>query len=758
MAEPAWCRACGSGSTGDGACTACGTALDPPEAGAGWPGRGGVLRRGTRRLAGAPLGVRRAAAIDLIAQRRPLPAELGLSEHEIAWYRAHAALTAGDLPAALAQLAILPDTGYAARVGLLLSRFRDLLATRDCWAAAVAVLMPFVPRSADAEAMVTVLDPTTGDVVEVARRCAGPGLGDGPRARALAAYRQTVAGEAPGVPGDLLPLLPPALLDRLAVIGALTRPPDGLPEPAATRLRCRLGLAGPEEMAGAGFTAEAARRAYLAGDGAAFDRLGDGPDVRHYRALHDYVTARRLREEDLRPQARAVVRLTDTITIGFAGRRPVPAEVAADPTTWPRLWPNAVLNKLYPADGVAERYPGFALWLELCTAYPALRAGRWSQAREIAAHVHDAAPDPRLRDEARNVAAYACWQLGLVDDALHELGRAAPGAGYAVNAVLVVSSRGPAAALPYLAQVMRLTGDEGLRRTAVRTAVDLGERDGRASATLVAIIRAALDQDSGDDLHQRLLALSLRHDRAWLAHATLRSRRDDDRYYRGRAAYEEEPATVALSETATALGRLWPGPAWVQAEARWLTAVLAGPPEAVDALPAVEALHRGGVLTLADRIRLRAVAGTRQIATVDWSPRPGRPLPGETALARAVDEYRRHADDLEPGMLADIEDLLAGEVISAALTAGNAAIRHWNGLEERFEALARSAGRTWEENQPNAAARRQLINDMEAHVNRSERLLRLADGLAVDHRIRTDIRAFHDKARETIPHLRRRAI
>ena len=67
--------------------------------------------------------------------------------------------------------------------------FTDLGAARDCWPAAVSVLTPFVSRSADASAMVAVLDRTAPDVTGVARHYAGPGLGDGPVARALAAYQ-----------------------------------------------------------------------------------------------------------------------------------------------------------------------------------------------------------------------------------------------------------------------------------------------------------------------------------------------------------------------------------------------------------------------------------------------------------------------------------------------------------------------------------------------------------------------------------------
>jgi hypothetical protein len=751
MADQPWCRACGRESTEDGACAACGTPLDPPGPG---PERGGLLRRRLpHRLAGASPAARRAAAIDLIGQGRPLPAELDLSEHEIAWYRAHAAATAGDLPEALEQLAKLPDTGYAARVGLLLSRFTDLLRARDCWPAAIAVLAPFVARSADAEAMVAALDRTAPDAPGVARRYLGAAPGDGPRARALAAYQRAVTGEADGVPDDLLRLLPAPLVDRLAVAGVLTEVPDGLPEPAGTRLRCRLGLAGPDEAAAAGFTGEAARRAYLAGDAEILDRLGDGPDVRHYRALHDYLATGRLREADLRPAARAVVRSADAVTVGFAGRRPVPDEVAADPTTWPRLWRNAVLGKLYPADGVARRHPRFALWLDLCGAYPALRGGDWPAALAIAERVAAEADDARLRGEARNVAAYAHWQLGRVDDALRELAGAPPGPGFAVNAVLVASSRGPAAALPHLAQVMRLAGEDGLRRAAVRQAADFAERTGQVPATLTAMIRAALVLPGDDELHQRLLALAVRHDRAWLASAGPAGRRPGDRYYRARAAYEEEPATAALTEVAAALAALWsrPGrPAWVEAEGGRLTGVLAGPPAGVDAAPAVERLADAGMLALADRIRLAAHAGARQILAPESSPRAGTPL------VWAVEAYRQRGGELDPGDRAAIEALLTDRVREAVVTVCNTAIGHWNALEGRLTVLERSAARTWKENQPNMAARRRLIVDLRAHLERSERFLRLADGFPVPPKILQDVRAFHEKGWAAMPHLLRR--
>ncbi|MEW2593929.1 hypothetical protein AB0893_26290 [Micromonospora aurantiaca] len=735
------------------------------------------------RLATATLGARRAAAIDLIALGRPLPAELDLSDTEIAWYRAHTAAVAGDVPAALKQLGVLPPARYAARVGLLLSRFPDLERDPACAASAIPLLTPFVSRSLDALALVAALDPAATDVVEVAARyseAAGLALADGPYARALAAYLEGLAGVPSAVPAQILSLLPVPLLDRLITAGALTEVPPGLPAAAATHVRCRLApeQVDDETLIGAGFTAEAARRAYLAGDTAKLAGLSDGDEaVRHYRALREYVDTGRLREEDLRPDARAVVRLTDAVAIDFAGRRSVPEPVAADPTTWPRLWRNAMLGKVTAAADVRQRHPQFGLWLDLCLLYPTLQTGRWAEAAETGQTVARDADDPRTRAEALNLAAYAHWQLGRGEEALQLLDRALairPVAGLAVNAALIAEESSYLAALPYLARTMQLARDDDLRRSAVQRALDLWQAYGRLMelpATLGAMIRATLAVPCDDDaLHRWLLLLALQHDRSWLLRAAVTSSGQVQaltaRYYRARAALEEERSTTTLTEIATALGALWTLPArsdWADAERDWLAAtideILAEEPAAsLDALPAVKELIRHEVLDLSSRIRFGARAAVRIITQTEWSPAQRSPSVAENALVTAVATYRRRRGELNPAELRAIDEFLGDRVEEAAVAVGNAAIKFFNGMVKRWRELQRSAAMTWQENQPNMAERRGLVTTLRAHVERCERYLRLTRELPVRAEVVRWLTSFVEECRRQLPFMLRHVV
>jgi hypothetical protein len=56
------------------------------------------------------------------------------------------------------------------------------------------------------------------------------------------------------------------------------------------------------------------------------------------------------------------------------------------------------------------------------------------------------------------------------------------------------------------------------------------------------------------------------------------------------------------------------------------------------------------------------------------------------------------------------------------------------------------------------AARQRLIKDLRAHLERSERILRLADGFPVDAELRQQVQAFHSKAWAALPRLLRNVV
>ncbi|MGX6603190.1 hypothetical protein ACWKSP_13770 [Micromonosporaceae bacterium Da 78-11] len=568
------------------------------------------------------------------------------------------------------------------------------------------------------------------------------------RGRALAAYLD----RSPTV--ETAALLPIPLLDRLATIGVVdARLRSGLPQRAAAHLRARHDPGGVDDatLQAAGFVAEQARRAYLAG---ADDTLAGLPDtdeaVRHYRSLRDYVSTGRLRDEDLRADARAVVKLTDAVSIDFAGRRAVPDQVAADQSTWSRLWGNAVLGKITVDDAVRERQPGFGFWLDTCRMHRTLLAGRWTDAADTGLVVARDAADPGTRVAALNLTAYARWQSGRVDEALGLLDQALairPTAGLAVNAALVAEDRGFSAVLPYLLRVMQLSGDARLRSSVVRRAVELSRSEDRGPdfpAAMGALVRAGLTEPPDDEaLHHELLVLALRHDRGWLAGAAVRDTGTAQArvawYYRCRAAMEEDKSTATMLRTSAALGRVLrvpSPPGWAGEELDRMVGALAEVlkhdfDRAVDPLPATQELLRHQLLHLAYRTQLAASVGAWLLGQIEWKPQPAAP-PGETLLFAAVTTFHQRRGELSADEAVALARYLGVRVEQAVIAVGNAAVRFRNPLADQWKALQRAAATTWAANQPNMAARRALFETYQAHTERCARYLDLADGLPVE--------------------------
>jgi len=616
------------------------------------------------------LGARRAAAIELAAGPGGDLGGLGLTGSETAWYVARGAALRGDVRELLRCLEGLPAGGYPGLVELLLHRFAEISGDPEHAARAVALLVPFGDGVLEARAMRVALDaaPSRAALVvlkpyarlagaahepvaaTVAHRRRLPARATdrlGPAVRVLDACVGGLAGEPVADPA-VLDELPPAVLDELIRTGAITAAvvPDDAEDPdddtgggdgpgaAVAFLRYRLAPEAVDDrvLRAAGLHAELARRAYLADDAGQLRSLPDADaGVRHYRALLTYHRSGRIDKDDLRPEALATILAADELGPPFIGTRPASATVAADPSCWPALRANALDEKIRIGEETRIGYPRFALWLDLCALHRPLREGRWGDAEQDARRIAAAGDaSPSTRAEALNVLAYAQWQLRRPEEALRSLDGALavrPSAGLAINAALIAADDG-AAALPYLARAMRHARTPDTRRAVLAQAIDLWRADARVDGyppDLGAMVRAELAVPRpDDDYHRELLLLALRHDRAWLAQASLRMLAAGNdlqavtvRYHRGRAGLEADLTASGLYQCADALAVLCrpaPAPDWVLAERDWLVgrlwaALRTDFARVGDFGPAVIALAGADVLDLAERLRLSAATG-----------------------------------------------------------------------------------------------------------------------------------------------------
>lgn len=666
------------------------------------------------------LGTRRAAAVDLVTLGLAPRPELGLSRFETAWYQARGEAfppkggRAGDPHRLIRLLEELPAGGYPDRVRLLMPWLSELCADPRLRGAASELVRPFAAASADAAALVAALTASPGKDIETTLR----------------RYVQTAGTETDA-----------AVVEAIFGGGPL---PDGAPTgPALADLdrhvralaTCRTdpGAAGDDELALAGFTAERARRAYLAG--VSLDGLPAAHEaVRHYRALSDYVLGEPARPDDLRPPARALVAQLDEQVAG--------PEVAADPSAWPKLWPAAVEGRLIADDRLRDRHPAFGHWLDVGAVSRSLRDGHWAGAAAAADRIAADDVAPALRAEALNLAAYAQWQLGRADEALRRLDEALavhPVEGVAVNAALVAD--GPAV-LPYLARVMGMTASPTARAGALNRAIDLwtaGMCGAGYPAALAAMVRGGLAvPQADDDLHRTLLTLSFRNDRAWLAGATVVAsgpmQERTTRYVQRRAAYETRPSKVALRAVTVALVGVWrlhPRPAWATAELAWLLDIydhlLDAPFDAAaNPVPAVETLVGTEVLDLADHLVLSVRAGAYLAREAE---RRGRSLPAETErklVLTPVRTYRMRRDELDEhdrkavsAALAAALEAATGAIVKVTVTRNQQLVRRFRQLE-------------MEPVQDHAAQREVVLDRFDGHVRRCRAYLKAMDGLPVN--------------------------
>jgi hypothetical protein len=618
------------------------------------------------------VGTRRGAALDRIALGHvDCLDRLGLGTAEPAWYVACRVGEVGDTGTLLAWLEHLPREGYHGRAALLLARAEDLLRDPELARRATAQLTAFAAADPDAAALLAALSPTPPDRIvetlagylEQAADPAGAEIGE------VAALGPLVVGLTPEggpVPGGHLPAtralalflagrqgavldgeagalarLPVALLDQLVDAGALTKAADHRvwPQPEAAYLRCRTdpGGASPDELRQAGFTAELARRAFLAGDPAALAALpAQDPDLRHYQALASWTDrSGGCATDGLRPAARTalelVARLRDRI-VETGSPEELPDLLAADPTCWPLLRPQAAAGNLLLGDEVRQARPECAQWLDLCRLEQLVYTADWPEAALLGRALATRAGRAEVADEARSMAALAEFQLGRAAAAADVL---APALGehcataLLINAAALAGDQGSEPALPYLARIAARDQDDRMRRAAVGHAVELWLQDAGAPTypePLRDIVRGALARPADDLLHAGLLRLAYNQDGDWLSGAGGDTVLTDGPgqaqaldYWRTKARSQVPDRPETLADVAGLLGRLaatGERPGWMQAELTWLIDFFDegvhrafGEAEAMLCVPAIQAILPTGALPAVPQYFLAVQAG-----------------------------------------------------------------------------------------------------------------------------------------------------
>ncbi|WP_344077110.1 hypothetical protein [Luedemannella helvata] len=690
--------------------------------------------------ASSSLGARRAAALDLIALGLGTrAAELQLSASELTWYRSWHAAAAGDLHTLVSCLESLPPDGYAARV-LLLARLAAPLQADPALAQRACVLLrPFVATSTDAEALHAALrNAPAANTIELTQSFAGlveragamaagtltavPSAISGsqrlpalppipvPALRSLDAYLAGMAGMSLNAAVPFLAALPAELLDELIDRGALTRlPAGGGPLPASltayVRARTEPGSASVEELQAIGFTAERARRAFLAGDDATLRELpADDPDARHYRALREFVRTGHITDPDaLRPDARAVLQLVERLR-----EEPgeIPDEIAADASCWPLLRDPALRGDLVIGAEQRAKYPELGAWIDLCQLQRLVFEARWGEVIAAGRRLVHTTRLERVSDEAQNMVAYAEWQQGSAGEALRVLNEALSGQftnGLVVNAALVAAEQGCLPALPYLTQAMRLATDPRVRQGAVSRAVSLWLADDTVPdypEPLALLVREALAQpQADDDFYATILNVLAAHDHDWLAKGTLRpheaTQQDALRYFITKARMITDGYDDQIEDVARVLANLWkatPHPPWLERERTWIAGLLMEVVhtefgKAAGVAGTIDVLIDGGVLTLKEELVLGIQAGAHVCFRISDD---GNEIAEHAEQQLIFERARRFR--ARQGELTDAErTYVAGEtarcVCMAMLAFAISAERAWQAFAEQWDQL-----------------------------------------------------------------------
>ncbi|WP_300608290.1 hypothetical protein [Trebonia sp.] len=711
------------------------------------------------------MGARRAAALDALALGgHEMLASLGLPAQETCWYQARAAAAAGDTPALLGWLERLPAQGYPLRVRFLLSRVADLLRDGPLGIRAAAQLAPFAAADLDAQALHAALAaPGTADpiapllpfalAVEGAggslagwasaiadlRPPATPFPDSMPTAWTLDTYLRVSAGADCAAKVDVLRLVPTMLLDDMIERGAIS--PELASQPGwnaanAAYLRCRLipGEASAADLNEARFTAELARRYYLAGNSAELAALpADDDAVRHYGALAAWRSGvGQAGLEGLRPAARAVLSQLAAVRAAVQSGQEVvlPADLAADPTCWPLLWRSAIQGSLRLPGELAGRYQRFADWLDLCGIQCLLFESRWAEAITAGQALAARTALEVTSDEALNMVAYGQFQQGQPMSALQTLDEALGGrytTGLLVNASVVAASLGSVAALPYLARITRSEQDQAVRSGAFQRAVDLWMQDAESPQypeALRSLVREALALPQPDEFHRKLLRLACIQDTAWLAgDAIVRSEGsgqvDAARYRRTWARARTDGYKEDLSDVAKLLGVLAGRPSppvWARQELYRFVKLLDDAVhtdfgEALGLVPTIEALLSAGVLELPYQLVFAAQAATHTAVYLSEHDGCVSRDYEQRMLFDTVRLYTQRQSELTEAEQEFVRNELTKCVVITARAVALSMIREWDNATERFNALVQRARVDYQNQYAIARMKRDIMDD-----------------------------------------------
>ncbi|HEU5026960.1 MAG TPA: hypothetical protein VFV01_18730 [Spirillospora sp.] len=680
--------------------------------------------------ASAGLGARRCAALDALALGLDATVDaLGLTATETAWYRAWTAAAAGDGGLALYWTERLPPEAYAGKVRLLARCAPALMRDPDMARRAAAVLAPLAPRVEEARALafalapaaspetVTALEPAASahgarerGIAAALVRAEPPPAPPPPELRLVRAFAVYLTGRTPGavVDTDELVPLPSPLLDELADLRTLGGPPTSpdWPRTVAAHLNCRLdpGRASARDLAEAGFVAEQARRAYLAGDEDALRALpGGDPAVRHYGALLESRAAGApCRPDDLRPEAREVLAEVAEIRArtGRGQKAAVSARLAADASCRLLLREAAGLGLLRPPVGPEDR-SAFALWRDLCVLERRALDGEWDDAIPRGMDIAARTSGP-VREEALNIVAYAEFRAGRPDVALKLLDDALETRrpiGLLVNAGVVAGADGAERAVSYLRSLAWSTSDDRVRRGAVLRAIGLwqAEKDSDYPPQLRDLVREALLVPEDDRGHRRaLLAVADGMDSDWLAGAGEIPapdswQRDLLKYHRTRARSASSKYDTSLEDVAKVLVES-PAHDWRREEVQRLAGLLNSLVhvtfgEAAHLFPVVDVLARGGVLDLADEIILSVQAGTHLATRFQEEDATLKEEVEKRLLLEPAEKYLARAGELPEGVREAVGEEVGRCVAVAGLGIGMVVERQGGDLAEQWNAL-----------------------------------------------------------------------